>query len=129
MNLKINTDVDLFFIQLLELFSSFVPINRLRKADRLVLAEIMKQHYIYRAVKKHHARRNLVFSQDIKQEMCDNLGIKRQSFNNSLASLRREGILDKNNDLDTKFFIFPEDEFTFGVTFKINEKKTEDTRG
>ena len=127
MNITVKTNMDIFYNQLLELFSSFNPIKDLRKSDKTVLAEIMSQNYKYRHL-KNSIRRNTVFSQEVKKEMCDNLDIPRTSFNNSLSALRKRKVLKADNTLIKPLNIFPEDLFKFEVTFNIeNEEKTEGT--
>lgn len=120
MNIKIDTNSDLFYRQLLELLSNFNPIKKLRTGEIKVLSEIMKQHYNFKdVVKSDHLRKNLVFSQDTKQIMCENLGISRDTFNTNLSILRKKGVLNKDNSLIKVLNIFPEEEFKFEVTFKL----------
>lgn len=126
MRIRIPTKIDKFYAQLLELFSSFSPIKELRYGDRVVLAEIMYQNYKYKALKPH-IRRNTVFSKELKEEMCDNLGISRASFNNSLSALRKAKVLDSNNLLIKALNVFPEGEFEFNVIFEVNEEEASST--
>lgn len=122
MNIEIKTNSDLFYRQLLELLSNFNPIKKLRTGEIKVLSEIMKQHYNFKdAVKDPNLRKNLVFSQDTKKLMCENLGISRDTFNTNLSILRKKGVLNKDNSLIKPLNIYPEKEFKFGVTFKLEE--------
>ena len=118
MNITIKSDERSFFNQILELFSSFNPIKKLRKGERIVLAEIMYQNYILRDIDSS-IRRNTVFSKETRELMCNNLKLPRSGFNNVTASLRRNGILDKDNNLIQPLHIFPEDTFTFKVEFQL----------
>lgn len=123
MNIEIKTNSDLFYKQLLRLFSNFNPIKKLRKREIEVLSEIMKQHYNFKdAVKDSNLRRNLVFSNDSKRTMCQNIGMSRDTFNTNLSILRKKGILDKNNNLIKALNIFPDKEFKFEVIFKVGDK-------
>lgn len=122
MNIKVTTNIDIFYKQLLQLFSSFNPIKNLRQAEINVLAEIMKQNYNYRNIKEH-VRRNIIFSQETKNEMCENLGISRDSFNNNISILRKKNILNADNTLIKVLNIFPDKEFTFNVTFKLENNE------
>lgn len=122
MNIKVTTNIDIFYKQLLQLFSSFNPIKNLRQAEINVLAEIMKQNYNYRNIKEH-VRRNIIFSQETKNEMCENLGISRDSFNNNISILRKKNVLNPDNTLIKVLNIFPDKEFTFNVTFKLENNE------
>jgi predicted Zn-dependent protease len=121
MNIKIETNIELFYRQILELFSNFNPIKDLRQAEIKVLAELMRQNYLYKELKEH-LRRNIIFSQENKQEMCEKLNISRYSFNNSMSILRKANIISKDNLLIKALLIFPEDVYTFNVTFKIKKQ-------
>ena len=118
MDITIKSNERSFFDQILELFSSFNPIKKLRKGERLVLAEIMYQNYVYRDIDSS-IRRNTVFSKETREQMCTNLELPRSGFNNVTASLRRNGILDKNNNLIQPLHIYPENKFTFKVEFQL----------
>lgn len=122
MNIKLTTNIDIFYNQLLQLFSSFNPIKNLRQAEINILAEIMKQNYNYRNIKEH-MRRNIIFSQEIKDEMCANLKISRDSFNNYISILRKKKVLNADNTLIKPLIIFPDNEFTFSVTFKLDKNE------
>lgn len=119
--LNIKSDNNIFFRQLLHLFRSFAPIKDLTEGEINVLAEIMRlnNHY-HDKIKEDHIRRNLIFSQDSRKEMCDKLGMSRDTFNNYLSFLRKKKILDKNNMLIKALNIFPTDTFEFKVTFNFN---------
>ena len=124
MNIDINTNSNLFYRQLLELLSNFNPVKKLRTGEIKVLAEIMKQHYNYKdVVKSDNLRRNLVFSQDNKKVMCENLGISRDTFNTNLSILRKKGVLNKDNSSIKALNIFPNEEFKFEVTFKLRKNE------
>lgn len=118
MEITIKSNKRAFFDQVLELFSSFNPIKSLRKGERIVLAEIMYQHYKYKELEPN-IRRNTVFSKEVREEMCDNLKLPRSGFNNVTAALRRNSILDKSNNLIKPLHIYPEDTFSFKVEFQL----------
>jgi len=124
MNITINSNTDIFYNQLLELLSSFKPIKNLREREITILAEIMKQHYVHKDVTKNeNLRRNLVFSRESKQAMCNKLGISRDSLNNNLSILRKKNIMSKDNFLIKTLNIFPDKEFTFAITFKLKDNE------
>ena len=118
MDLTIKTNINLFYRQLLEILSSFSPVNKLRQGEIRVLAEIMKQNFNYKNLSKT-ARRNVIFSKEVKEEMCDNLKISRDSLNTNLSVLRKKNILNNDNTLIKGLEIFPSKSFDFKVTFKF----------
>lgn len=122
MNININSNIDVFYMQLLELLSNFAPLNTLREREKEVLAEIMRQHYIHKdSVKRDYLRRNLVFSHKNKQVMAQNLNMEMGTFYANLSILRKKGILGKDNMLINVLNIFPNDTFELKVTFNIQD--------
>ena len=121
MKLIINTEIDKFYRQLLDLLDSFEPIRGLRNRELDVLAKIMKKNYIYREIPED-VRTTILFSKKIRDEIEQELGISEDVLNNNLSVLRKREILSKDNKLIKFLNIFPGDTFEFTILFKLNKK-------
>ena len=121
MKLTINTDINKFYRQLLDLLDSFEPIRGLRNRELDVLAQIMKKNYIYREVPED-IRSTVIFSKKIRDEIQEELGISEDVLNNNLSVLRKHKILSKDNQLIKSLNIFPGESFDFIIVFKLEEK-------
>jgi hypothetical protein len=121
MKIPITSTKEKFFQQLIELLSNFVPIKKLSKRQKDVLAEILYQNYRFKDHNENE-RRILVFSKDIRREMSKKIGISNDNLYTQLNFLRRAGVLDKDNRLP-KFlsYILPNDKFEFTIYFNLVE--------
>lgn len=119
MKIPVRTSIDNFFIQLVELMSSFAPIKNLKGKEKMVLAEILYQNYTYKEFNERE-RNILIFSPENRKEMQRRLNISEDYFNNQLTKLRKNGALGLHNKLP-KFLsaILPNERFEFTVIFNL----------
>ena len=121
MKIPVKTNIDKFYRQLVGLLSSFAPIKKLRPRELDVLAEILYQNYVHRNITED-VRHIVVFSYKIRQVMQGRLGIKEDTFNVHLNTLRKNGIIEKDNKIPAFLIkIIPDKTFEFTVLFNLNE--------
>lgn len=101
-----------FFNMYIELMTVQSPINKLRKQERQVLAEIMYQNSLiakdYRDPEDPKKWREL-FSYERKQQMAEAIdGMSEASFANCLSSLRKHKLLNSDNYLHERLRLYPD---------------------
>ena len=116
-----------FFNMYVELMTVQSPINKLRKQERQVLAEIMYQNSAlskdYKDPEDSKKWREL-FSYERKQEMAEAVGsMSEASFANCLSSLRKHGLLDADNYLHKGLRIYPNEKNGIVFNFTIKNAK------
>ena len=87
------------------------PMNKLRKQERQVLAEIMYQNSIISKDYKNPEdpkKWKAIFSYENKIIMAENVSnMSEASFANCLTSLRKYGLLDGDNYLHSNLKVYP----------------------
>lgn len=116
--IPIKTSDKKFYRQILELLHSVPPFTKLRKRELDVLGEIMRQNNKYNKT-TIESRNLIVFSTKIRKEMRDSIGVSEDIFNNNMSSLKKHGIINKDNRLmpylESMFF---NEEFILQFIFK-----------
>lgn len=95
----IKTTEEKFYRQLLELFRSLPPFNKLRSRELDVLAQILYQNNSYKNI-NIKARPLIIFNKEVRKEMRDNLGVTEEIFNNNLSGLRKHKLITKTNRIN-----------------------------
>lgn len=122
MRIPIKTNTEKFYIQVVELLSSFAPINKLFPKERKIVAELMYQNYLYRNIPEQQ-RWIILFSAENRKFMQEKLNISESALNVYFSSMRKAKILTDDNKLSlflTK--ILPNKEYEFTILFTINEE-------
>lgn len=117
---KLNIKKDLhFFI--------FSKLNELRHwdltpGDVKILAYLFNIDYDMKVsgeVKKYEDRMKLLFSQETKNRIMQDLGVSYNTFNNCLTRLRKKDWISKDNTIDEKFlFNLDLNTFLFTIEFE-----------
>jgi hypothetical protein len=117
--INIKTNDDRFYRQFLEILKSVPPISKLRPKELDVLAELMFQYNKYKSYPPEH-QTEIIFSQSVRKEMRDKIGIGVDSFNNNISILRRNRVLTAENKLHPFFSGIVFDK-KFELTFVFTE--------
>jgi hypothetical protein len=123
MKIPVRSTIDKFFKQIVDLLSNFHPIKSLNKGNKEVLAELLYQNYRFR-FNKENERMILIFSKEIREEMGKRLGMSDSLLFYHFSTLRKKGILSKDNKLP-KFlsYILPKKRFEFVIDFNLMEEE------
>lgn len=116
----IKTTEEKFYRQLLELFRSLPPFNKLRSRELDVLAQILYQNNKYKNINVK-ARPLVIFSKEVRKEMRENLNVTEEIFNNNLSGLRKNKLITKTNRI-TPYFENIEFNKEFLLNFKFELK-------
>jgi hypothetical protein len=116
-----------FFNMYVELMTVQSPINKLRKQERQVLAEIMYQNNLiskdYRNPEDPKKWREL-FSYERKQQMAEAVSnMSEASFANCLSSLRKHKLLNIDNYLHERLRVYPNEKNGIVFNFTIRNAK------
>ena len=108
-----------------EIMSVTRPINKLRKQERQVLAEVMYHNSIlakdYRDPEDPKKWREL-FSYERKQDMSKHVGkMSEASFANCLTALRKHGLVSTDNYLHPKLRLYPDAKSSLQFNFQIKK--------
>jgi isocitrate dehydrogenase kinase/phosphatase len=96
--IPIKTSEDKFFRQILELFRSLPPFNKLKPRELDILAQLLHYNNMNRDVDVK-IRHVVVFSTELRKEMRENLGISVEVFNNNLSGLKKHKLITADNKL------------------------------
>ena len=88
-----------FYRSFLEVLKSRMPISKLRPKEMDVLAEMMYQHSLIQN-KDDESKYDILFSTRMRKAMRENIGISEESFNNNLSTLRKLGLITRDNKLN-----------------------------
>jgi hypothetical protein len=116
--IRIKTNIDSFFRELLDLLVAFKPIKGLRPRELDILAEVMRQNYLYRNLEAT-SRFNLIFSTSNRKEMVKKIGISEGVLNNDLSILRKHKVISSDNRLVDYLQIVPDKEFELKIIFVL----------
>lgn len=115
--IKITTDKEKFYRQVLSLLSSMSPVKDLRPKELEVLSRILYYNNEYKHLDED-ARMVLIFSTQMRRTIREELGLSEDSFNNNVSRLRKLGILSSDSRLHTFFssILFSRE---YEITFKL----------
>ena len=115
--IKIPTDKEKFYRQVLSLLGSMAPVKHLRPKELEVLSMIMYYNNEYRHLDED-ARMVLIFSTQMRKAIREELNQSEDSFNNNVSRLRKLGILSSDSKLHPFFssILFSRD---YEITFKL----------
>jgi len=116
---KINTSLSHFFYHWVEFIE---PFHKLGKTEKKVLAELLYHRYLLsQEVTSEHLLNKLVFESEVRQAICDSIGIPRVRLGLVLSQFRKAKILDGKKL--NKHFIpdikLGDKEFVLAFKFKI----------
>ena len=109
-----------FYFEFLKVLKSRSPVDKLRPKELKVLAEMMFQYGQLKGL-KNEDKYELMFSTGKRKEMRNLIGISEDSFNNNLSTLRKYGLLSKDNVLNKSLEIEFTDNFSLEFLFKDSE--------
>jgi DNA-binding MarR family transcriptional regulator len=115
----INTTKRLFFRQYLELMKVFPPLNILRSKELDILAELLYYNDHYSSLNIED-RKKIIYNTSTRNDIRKSLNMSEASFNNNLSILRKQGVI-KNNVIAAGLIVVPDDGFTIGFNFKIQQ--------
>ena len=119
LDIPVKTSERAFFRQIVGLLSSFPPIRGSRPRELDTLGEILYQNYKFKDVSED-VRSVVIFSTENRKEMCSNLNMSEDAFNNNLSILRKNNIILSDNKLEKYMLrMIPESKYVFSVTFNI----------
>jgi hypothetical protein len=122
MKLNLETEPRKFYRQLLELLSSFPPLNRLRNKELDVLAVYLYYNNKYKLIEEN-LRYRIINDSATRREMQRDLGINEDVFNNNLSLIRKTGVIDMDGNL-TKFLqVHPTDKYELIINFNIKKNE------
>lgn len=105
MKIKLETEIDKFYYSVFKLLNE--TFFQFREKELEVIAALYtKNYYLLEKVKDENLRMSLLFSSDSKKELAESLDLGYNSFMNNITSLRKKGMIDKNQ-LNTKFYLNP----------------------
>lgn len=98
--------------------------HRLTEMEYKVLAELNYHAYLIKdEVTSESLRWRLVFTPEVKNEICEYLDVKTSTLNNALTSLRSKGVI-VNNKVISDLLIYPSDSlFKLEFNFRMNVNK------
>lgn len=115
--ITINVTPRSFYIEFLKVLKSRSPIDKLRPKELKVLSEIMFQYGQLKGL-RNKEKYELIFSKGKRKEMRGLIGISEDSFNNNLSTLRRHGLLSKDNMLNKSLELEFNNNFSLEFSFK-----------
>jgi hypothetical protein len=114
-----------FFTMYVELMTVQSPIDRLRRQERQVLAEVMYRNSLlakdYRDPEDPKKWRAL-FSYESKREMAEALKMSDAGFANCLTALRRHRLMDADNYLHRALRLYPGKMNAIVFSFKVKDE-------
>lgn len=120
--IRVPTKLDYMFFRYWVEF--LAPIHKLNKRDADVFASLLFERYkLSKAISDNGLIKNVLTSQNVRQEICDFQKMTRSHFNMSLVSLRRHKVLVED-DINPKFipvFTNGEGDYKLIINFNINE--------
>lgn len=120
MKLNIGTEPRKFYRQVLELLSSFEPINRLRNKELDLLATYMYYNNKYKLIEEG-LRYRIINDTATRREMQNDLGISEEVFNNNLSLIRKTGVIDMDGKLSKSLQVYPTDKYELVFNFNIKQ--------
>ncbi len=95
--ININTNNKLFYRQYLELISNFPPINKLRTKELDLLALLMYE-WDDKSNIDEESRMYVILNKDTKKDIANELEVTPDNINTLLYSMRKNGVLNKDNE-------------------------------
>jgi len=103
-----------------ELINPFLRGLRNREAD--VFAEILYQYYLKKGIKNTRDKFALIFNSDSREEMAETLGMSQAVLRNAISSLRKKGILKKDNSISEVYLVdLSKKKLNLSFIFTVNE--------
>ena len=104
MELKVKTDPQRYFRQLLEILS-FTPVfHALSKREKDVFSELLMYNWIYRTL-SNDDKWALINSPEIKEKIRLKLGLSKEGLNNLYSILRHKGMITFSGIVDKYIFV------------------------
>ena len=120
MKLTITTDDRKFFRQILEVLSSFPPLDKLRNKELDLLAGVMYYNYLYRNL-DDEIRWRVINNRSTKKELREFLDMGEDVYNNNMSIIRKTGLIDGAGRLATMLQIIPGDKYKIEFNFNIEK--------
>jgi hypothetical protein len=111
MEIKIKTNKDKYFRQLIEVLGVAKPFSLLSNKEREVLSFLLHCNYAARNLPDEE-RFKYVFSEEVKEQIRMKYNMSKYSLNNYMFSLRKKGFTTYFSILKP-FELTPEKEITF----------------
>lgn len=118
MKLTIDTEPRKFYRQVLELLSSFKPLDKLRNKELDVLAIYMYYNNKYKLIDED-LRYRIINDTATRREMQNDLGVNEDVFNNNLSLIRKTGVIDMDGKLVKFLQVCPGEKYDMVITFNI----------
>jgi len=126
MKFNITTRPEKFFRQLIELLRPLSPFTDLTEREAQVFSELLYWNNELRDVfPDRKERMPILFSYETRQKIIDKVGISKEQSYNLYMSLRRKGLLNKE-EIDSKYELTPD--HMMEVTFKFEWIGEEETK-
>lgn len=120
MRLNIDTNINKFYRQLLELLSGFPPLDQLRNRELDLLAVYMYYNYKYMNIEES-LRWRIINDTSTRRKMQEDLGMNEDIFNNNISLIRKSGVISRDGSLSKFLQVYPGDRFDLSITFKIDK--------
>lgn len=119
--IKIPTNKEKFYRQVLEVLKSFPPFTSLRPKELDVLGQFMKYNEIHSNL-DIYSKGALFSSAQFKKMLREEISMSEDSFNNNISRLRKLKLISSNNTLH-KFIddIKYSNGYEIKFIFKLNE--------
>lgn len=111
--IKVNTDKKKFFRQYVE---TLQPVLKLRAKEADVLSSLLYQSYLRKDINNLTDRFKLVFDYDTRIKIQEDLKMSTPVFRNCLSRLRRKNIIIKQNVIEPRYLVNPEED-TFSIKY------------
>jgi len=126
MKFNIPTRPEKYFRQLIELLRPLSPFNDLTEREAQVFSELLYwNNELKDAFPDRKERMPILFSYEWRQKIIDKVGISKEQSYNLYMSLRRKGLLSKE-EIDSKYELTPD--YMMEVTFKFEWIGEEETK-
>jgi len=118
MRLNIDTTSQKFYRQLLELFKSIPPLDKLRPRELDVVAAYMYFNNRYKNI-EDVIKWRIVNDTSTRKEMRDMINMTEDIFNNNLSIIRKKGLIGNDGSLVEFLRIYPSSMYKVEFNFKI----------
>ncbi len=96
MVVKVNTDEDVYFRQLLEILSSLPPIKDLSNREKDILSIILRYNWKYREFPEEE-KKKIMFGRLMRDTAAKELSIKPHTVRTVLGSLKRKSFIEEDD--------------------------------
>lgn len=105
MKIKLNTSIDKFYYDVFNIMNN--NFLKLKQQELSVISSLYQKNLeLLSKIKDEQLRMKILFSKEVKDELCEKLNVSYNSFMNNLSSLRKKDFI-RDNKLNSKLFFNP----------------------